>query len=149
MAFLLQENSLCISRDNDFNSALLMSFLEESSPSEDYNHEELDSLMRSLAAEINPNSMDIQDLMTEPESPSDGNKSHGPESIVLDFEWADMEPTPSPSPSHDMNWHMDVQGEEVDALIEIADDYSDVYFGDVLEGQIYITSLAELDAIEM
>ncbi|XVF79271.1 hypothetical protein PTKIN_Ptkin14bG0208100 [Pterospermum kingtungense] len=131
MAFLVEENSLRISFDNGFNTALLMSFLEES-PGEEYNHEELDSLMRSLEAEINPYAMDIQHSTMESES-------YGFESVDdLGFQLVDMEPMPSPSPSQDMNyWHMETQGEEVDALIEIGDDYPDIYFDDVLEGQMY------------
>ena len=147
MAFLVEENSLCISCENDFNSALLMSFLEEL-PGEEYNHEELDSLMRSLEAEINPNTIDIQDLMMETESPSDGEENHGSEPFDLDLKWGDLEPMPSSSPSHDLNWHMDIQGQEVDALI-VEDDYSDMYFDDVLEGQMYTSSWNETDAIEM
>ncbi|XVE52947.1 hypothetical protein DITRI_Ditri02bG0165100 [Diplodiscus trichospermus] len=144
MAFLVEENALHISMDNDLiNSALLMSFLDESSPGEEYNHEELDILMRSLEAEINLNTMDIQDVMMESES-------HRLESVDdLDFNLGDLEPMPSPSPSNDMDyWHMDTQGEEVNALIEIGDDYSDVYFDDVLEGQMYTTSWIKRDVIE-
>ncbi|XWS27435.1 hypothetical protein CRYUN_Cryun26dG0115000 [Craigia yunnanensis] len=147
MPFLVEENSLCISRDNDFNSALLMSFLEELT-GEECNQEELDSLMRSLEAEINRNTIDIQDFMMEPESPIDGEESHGSEPLDLDLQWGDWEPMPSPSPSHNMNWNMDIQGQEVDALI-VGDDYSDICFDDVLEGQMYTSSWIETDAIEM
>ncbi|XVF79266.1 hypothetical protein PTKIN_Ptkin14bG0207600 [Pterospermum kingtungense] len=131
MALLVEENLLRISCDNDFNTALLMAFLEDSA-GEEYNHEELDCLMRSLEAEINPNSRDIQDSMMESES-------YGFESVDdLEFQLDDLEPMPSPSPSNDMNyWHIETQGEELDALIKIGDDYSDIYFDDVLEEQMY------------
>ncbi|XVF79261.1 hypothetical protein PTKIN_Ptkin14bG0207100 [Pterospermum kingtungense] len=144
MAFQVEENSLRISCDNGFNTALLMSFLEES-PGEEYNHEELDSLMRSLEAEITLNTMDIQDSVMEYES-------HGFESVDdFDIQLSDLEPIPSPSPSHDTNcWHMETHGEEVDALIEIGDDYySDIYFDDVLDGEMYTTSWFETNAIEV
>ncbi|XVF79258.1 hypothetical protein PTKIN_Ptkin14bG0206800 [Pterospermum kingtungense] len=119
MAFQAEEKLLRISCDiNDFNAALLMSFLEEL-PGEEYNHEELGSLMRSLEAEINPNTMDIQDSMIESES-NDFEAIDDLEFPLLD----DLEPISFPSPSHDMDyWYMETHGEEVNFLIEIGDDY--------------------------
>ncbi|OMO74615.1 hypothetical protein CCACVL1_16574 [Corchorus capsularis] len=149
MAFLVQENSFAFGSDNEFNSAFLMSFLEEPACQE-YNHEELDRLMRSLEAEINPNATDINDLMMDAESSSDESHiGYESESVDLEFQWGDMEAMPSPSPSQDMNWEMDAQGEGIDALVEIGDNFSDLYFDDVVEGKMYTTSwIDELDQMQ-
>lgn len=140
MAFLFEENSLCISYDH----ALLMSFLEEST-CEEYNHEDLDSLMRSFEAEINPNTMDVQDSMMESEN-------LGFESVDdLDIQLGDLGLLPYPSPSDDVNyWDMETEGDKVGTLIEIGDDYcSDIYFDEALEGKMYTSSWIEIDAIEV
>ncbi|KAG8502303.1 hypothetical protein CXB51_002185 [Gossypium anomalum] len=147
MAFLVQENSLHMSCDVEFNNALLMSFLEES-PNEEYDSKELDSWMRSLEAEINPNQIGIRDLRMDPESLSNGEESNGTKPIDVEFQWGDLESMSSPSPNRDMNWHMDNQGKEVDVLIDYGGDYFDVSFEDaVLHEQMYTLSRIETDAI--
>ncbi|MBA0606244.1 hypothetical protein Godav_018747 [Gossypium davidsonii] len=148
MAFVVQENSLRMSCDVEFNNALLMSFLEES-PNEEYDSKELDSWMRSLEAEINPNPIVIRDLRMDPESLSDGEESNGTKPINdVEFQWGDLVSMSSPSRSHDMNWHMDNQGKEVDVLIDYGGDYFDVSFEDaVLHEQMYTLSRIETDAI--
>ncbi|KAG4213240.1 hypothetical protein ERO13_A01G042700v2 [Gossypium hirsutum] len=147
MAFVVQENSLRMSCDVEFNNALLISFLEES-PNEEYDSKELETWMRSLEAEINPNPIGIQDLRMGPESLSDGEESNGTKPIDVEFQWSDLESMSSPSPNHDMNWHMDNQGNEVDVLIDYGGDYFDVSFEDaVLPEQTYTLSRIETDAI--
>ncbi|KAK8609204.1 hypothetical protein V6N13_025510 [Hibiscus sabdariffa] len=119
MAFLVQENSSCV----NFNNDLLMSFLEES-PNKEYDDKELDSLMRSLEAEINPNRIDIRDLLMDLGSLSNGEEA-----------------------GNDMNWHMDTQGKEVDFFTEFGDGYLDLSFDDVFHEQMCTVSRIETDTI--
>ncbi|XVE63257.1 hypothetical protein DITRI_Ditri07aG0005500 [Diplodiscus trichospermus] len=92
--------------------------------------------------------MDIQDFMMQLESLTDREESDGSEPLDLDFQWSDLGPVPFQSPSHDMNCHMDIQRQEVVSLI-VGDDYSDICFDDVLEGQMFTSSWIETEATEM
>lgn len=93
------------------NSFLLMSSLEETMQAEEYmcNNEELDNLIRTLEAEINPHTDTKEehcDLPVEPRLLVDGHDCWA--SINdLDIEWDDMELMAS-SPSDDLNLCVDV-----------------------------------------
>lgn len=137
MASPIPESLACNTGDADFqgievseiDGAILMSFLEESQGEERDDEDVLNSIIRSLEAEINSSSMDGQDLTLDPEFNGDRKVGHfdGHDCAVphdqIGFGWVDMEPVPS-----DLNWYMDPCGSEVDGIIEFGglSDYSHV-----------------------
>ncbi|GKV04172.1 hypothetical protein SLEP1_g16367 [Rubroshorea leprosula] len=142
MALLMQETPKIDHLENTevqefYNSAILMSFLEEShSDDEYYNDEELNSLMQSLQEEINAKAV-------EPELNVVAERVEG--GVSMDFEGFgrsddDMEVVPS-SPSEDMNWYMGMEGQAGEMEFGAEFFYQTYYCGVTLEELQYSSSL--------
>ncbi|KAI3427626.1 uncharacterized protein J3R85_009485 [Psidium guajava] len=126
---------------------ILLSLLEESPQGEERDDEQLNDVIRSLEAEINPDTVGGRDLVGELEFTGGSFKGHNGRCTVdnptesLDFDWIDMKMAPS-SPSDDMNWYMDryEDDEMMNNVVEfgVISDYSQIYYGVVpLEEQGY------------
>ncbi|ESR55522.1 hypothetical protein KPL70_007187 [Citrus sinensis] len=129
------ENWACISDYSNgveiskFDTALLMSLLEESN-GEEYNDEQVNKVIQSLEAEIyyEQHMLESQDLAMEPELLL-SDKEDG-QNYLASTEF-DMEQLPC-SPSYDMNWsNMDqCGGLDLDEFVEyefVSDGYSQIY----------------------
>lgn len=145
MASPMPESLACNTGDADFqgievseiDGAMLMSFLEESQ-GEERNEDGLNSIIRSLEAEINSDTMEGRDLTLDPEfigDVEDGRlRRHmdGHDCAVphdqLGFGWVDMEPQPVP-------WYMEPCEIEMDGVIEFGglSDYSHMNYGIALD----------------
>ncbi|KAJ4726561.1 putative Heat stress transcription factor B-4b [Melia azedarach] len=125
-----------------FDSALLMSLLEESN-GEEYSDEQLNSVIQSLEAEIKEQNMiECHDLSMEPELLSDEENG---QKTSMNFGWGDnMELAPS-SPSDDMNWstYMDQYELDLDNFSEFKGvcDYSQINFNVVSSEEHDFSSL--------
>lgn len=143
MASPMPESLACNAGDAHFqgievsesDGAILMSFLEESQGEERDQEDELNSIIRSLEAEINSNAMDGHDLTDlDPKFISDGEDgqlckvgrqvdSHdcAVPHDQLGFGWVDMEPVP---------WYMEPCEIEMDGIIEFGGlgDYSQMNY---------------------
>lgn len=108
--------------------ALLISLLEES-PCEEFNDEQLQSVMQSLEEEISVTTTVNHHCAMQPEFVSEVNRNCGNLEYNFGyFEWNDMEMGPS-SPSDDMNWYIEHRIEAMDEMMEfIGESYSQNYY---------------------
>ncbi|XVE52948.1 hypothetical protein DITRI_Ditri02bG0165200 [Diplodiscus trichospermus] len=111
----------------DIDAVLLMSLLEESHCEENWNEEQLNSLMESLEAEITTQAN--HGLCNNYISGDTEN-----DDCFDCFEWTDMEMVPS-SPSDDMNWYVENHVEEIwmDDLVEFPNHFPQNYYDFPLE----------------
>ncbi|KAJ7948850.1 putative Heat stress transcription factor B-4b [Quillaja saponaria] len=147
MDSLVCENSAFINGEDEFDGLevlemdgdLLMSLLEESQTDE-RDEDQLNSLIRSLEAEIKVDTMEGQDLVSNiigeecsGQSWKVGQMDGRDCSVSHDFDefgWVDMDVVPS-SLGEDMNWYMNPYGGEMDGIIEFIgnedEHYSKIY----------------------
>ena len=131
---------------SEVDGAILMSLLEESQ-AEEGDEDRLNSLIRSLEAEIKSNAMESHDFSMEPDFlAEDGQfcgvgQEVGHDCLVSHdqhgFGRIGMEPETS-SPSDDLNWYMDLCENEMEGIVEVGfSDYSHMYYGVSIEEQGY------------
>ncbi|KAL2476558.1 Uncharacterized protein Adt_37294 [Abeliophyllum distichum] len=148
MDSMVADNWESVDGDSDFinsensqfdQSHVLMSLLDESQ-NEDCDDERLTNVIRSLEAEIKPNSdcylfdnIEWEGDLVECQSSSDESMNELDFSKLhdLDFQWMDLEMIPS-SPSGGMeSWYVDPYGQEMGAVTEFGElkNYSQLSYG--------------------
>lgn len=139
MASLVSENFSCVNEEVEYNGidALKISLLEESlAVLEDHNDEQLNRVIKSLEAEINPRIVLEGSAEGDQDNDQsfDGGHVYVHDCLESDFQWAYMEHVPS-SPSDDMNWYMEVEGVEFGGMNTYGHD--EMCYGISLEDQYY------------